>query len=91
MQTNTYSVESIFKGVGWLKVAEERTIREILGDGTSVDLDQDTEQLHLCWSLNADGMDEAIEFGRRILRIAGAATGVFTPHPSFFSIREIAE
>jgi hypothetical protein len=91
MDTNRYSVESVIDGVGWLQNGDKRTIREILGEGATISHNQVANQLHLYWDVDADGMEEAIDYGRRNLRVAGAATGVFAPESSYFSVRKITQ
>lgn len=87
----TYGTEAVLEGVGWLRVKERLTIREILGIGSDLELRRDSKQLYLYWRTEADTLDDAIEQARRILRIAAAATGVVCPRQSLFTVREIAQ
>lgn len=84
-----YSVESVIADVGWLTGEEERAVREILGDGASVYFDEASHEIHLCWRTMADTFDDAIDISRGTLREAAAATGVYSPHRSFYAVREI--
>lgn len=85
----TYSIETVIEGVGWLRAAEELAICEVLGHGATIHFDQVGKHVHLCWRVDADTVDDAIETSRTTLRDAAYATGVYSPHASFFSVRQI--
>ena len=89
--TDTYSIESVIDGVGYLRPDEELAIRELLGEGASIYFDSVTTQVHLCWRIEADTVGEAVDSSRRILQIAAHATGAYIPHESLFSVREISQ
>jgi len=87
----TYSVESIIHGVGYLRPAEERALREILGTDADFSYDTVTAQIHLHWLASGDSLFTILDEARSTLRDATDATGVFSPRTKSFSVREIDE
>lgn len=84
-----YSVESIIGGIGYLRTTERLAVRQALGGESTIDVDQVSAQMHLYWTVSADGLDSALDAARSTLRDAAQATGVYTPHYKSFCVREM--
>lgn len=87
----TYNIEGIIGGIGYLRGAEELAIREVLGHNASVSYDQICHRVHLSWNTHADSLDDAITVSRSTLRDAACATGTFIPCTEFFSVRRVGQ
>lgn len=86
---STYRAETVIEEVGWLRTKEKLAIRQILGHGTSIYLDEFTQQLHLAWNVDADSIEEGIDTVRTLHFTARQATGVYVPRTTLFAVREI--
>lgn len=86
-----YNIETVLTDVGYVRDRELEAIRQTLGVGTAMYHDKATEQFHLCWNLDADSMDVAIDAARTMHYSAKEATGIYVPHTSLFAVREVAQ
>lgn len=87
----SYRAETVIEEVGWIRTKEKLAIRQALGHGTAIYLDEFTQQLHLAWNVEADSMEEGIDIVRTLHFTARQATGVYVPRTSLFAVREIAQ
>lgn len=87
----TYSIETVIASVGYIRDREITAIRHALGPGSAMYHDKVTEEFHLCWNLDADSMDVAIDVARTMHYSAKEATGIYVPETSLFAVRKVAQ
>lgn len=88
---STYNIETVLKGIGYIRNAERRAIRSILGNGADIIHNEVGHELHLSWNIDADTIEEATTAAHAMRKDASRATGVYGPRTTFFSAREIDE
>jgi hypothetical protein len=89
--SETFQIETVIAGVGYIRPSEKLAIRQHLGNGAVINHDPVQSELNLGWRIDADSMDPAIDLARRMQDRASEATGVYVPRTTLFLVRHMPE